>query len=113
MIIATGAEVPQAGARQSLRFEGAGVYYAATAMEAQVCAGDEVVVGAAATPRARRLCFSRRRPARHMLVAATRIGHDVPIFIRRIEDNHRSIAHEYEIAAEGKGISTSPLARQS
>ena len=37
--------VPKAGDRPNLaRFEGAGVYYGATFIEAQVCGGDEVVV---------------------------------------------------------------------
>jgi len=45
------------------QFEGRGVYYAASFMEAQACAGQEVIVVAAATRRVRRLCSSLPTPA--------------------------------------------------
>src|SRR5712691_2265722 len=44
VIIATGAEYRKLPLGGLERFEGAGVYYAATFMEAQLCAGEEVVV---------------------------------------------------------------------
>src|SRR3989454_192263 len=44
VIIATGAEYRRLPIDGLPRFEGAGVYYAATFMEAQLCAGEEVVV---------------------------------------------------------------------
>ena len=44
VIIATGAEYRRLPIDGLSRFEGAGVYYAATFMEAQLCAGEEVVV---------------------------------------------------------------------
>jgi thioredoxin reductase (NADPH) len=44
VIIATGAEYRKPALANLSQFEGAGVYYAATAMEAQLCVGDEVVV---------------------------------------------------------------------
>src|SRR5207244_13651355 len=44
VIIATGAEYRRLPIDNLSRFDGAGVYYAATFMEAQLCAGEEVVV---------------------------------------------------------------------
>jgi len=44
LIIATGADYRKLDVPGRARFDGAGVYYAATKMEAQVCGGDQVVV---------------------------------------------------------------------
>jgi thioredoxin reductase (NADPH) len=44
IIIATGASYRKLAVRDLARFEGAGVYYAATAMEAQLCRGEDVLV---------------------------------------------------------------------
>src|SRR5262249_9671369 len=44
LIIATGAEYRKPPLANLSQFEGAGVYYAATPMEAQLCAGEEVIV---------------------------------------------------------------------
>ncbi len=44
VVIATGAAYRRLGITGTERFEGAGIYYAATPMEAQGCAGDEVIV---------------------------------------------------------------------
>jgi thioredoxin reductase (NADPH) len=44
VIIATGADYNRLDADERERFEGAGVYYAATAMEAQLCRGATVIV---------------------------------------------------------------------
>src|SRR5258706_11170509 len=44
VILATGAEYRRPAIENLSRFLGAGVYYSATAMEAQLCAGEEVVV---------------------------------------------------------------------
>ena len=44
LLIATGADYRKLGVPECERFEGCGVYYAATPMEAQMCRGSEVVV---------------------------------------------------------------------
>jgi thioredoxin reductase (NADPH) len=44
IIIATGAEYRRPALEQLQTFEGAGVYYGATSMEAQLCVGEDVVV---------------------------------------------------------------------
>ena len=44
IVVATGARYRKLDVAGYERFEGAGIYYAATAMEADLCAGDEIVV---------------------------------------------------------------------
>jgi len=44
IVIATGASYRKLGVAGLARFEGAGVYYGATAMEAQLCRGEEVII---------------------------------------------------------------------
>src|SRR5207244_8132686 len=44
VVIATGAEYRRPAIANLSRFEGAGVYYSATFMESQLCAGEEVIV---------------------------------------------------------------------
>ena len=44
IVIATGAQYNKPNVENLERFEGQGIYYAATAMEAQLCTGEEVVV---------------------------------------------------------------------
>jgi hypothetical protein len=44
IVIATGAQYNKPNVENLERFEGQGIYYAATAMEAQLCTGEEIVV---------------------------------------------------------------------
>ena len=44
ILIATGAQYRELPLENMSRFEGAGVYYGATFVEAQLCAGEEVIV---------------------------------------------------------------------
>src|SRR6187200_782873 len=44
IVIATGAEYRKPQCKNLPRFEGAGIYYSATRMEAQLCSGEEVIV---------------------------------------------------------------------
>jgi thioredoxin reductase (NADPH) len=62
VVIASGAQYRKLPLENLSRFEGAGVYYGATQMEAQLCSEEEVIVVGGATPLARLLC-SWRRPA--------------------------------------------------
>jgi thioredoxin reductase (NADPH) len=43
-VIATGAQYNKPNVENLWQFEGQGIYYAATAMEAQLCAGEEIIV---------------------------------------------------------------------
>jgi thioredoxin reductase (NADPH) len=88
IIVATGAEYRKPALDNLSAYEGAGVYYAATAMEAQLCAGEEVVVvggGNSAGQAAVFLAGTARRV--HMLVRGPGLADSMSRYlIRRIEE---------------------------
>jgi thioredoxin reductase (NADPH) len=89
VIIASGAEYRKPPLANLSAFEGVGVYYGATPMEAQLCAGQEVVVvggGNSAGQAAVFLASTARRV--HMLVRGPGLAETMSRYlIRRIEDN--------------------------
>jgi thioredoxin reductase (NADPH) len=91
IIIATGAEYRRLSLENLHQFEGAGVYYGATAMEAQLCVGEDVIVvggGNAAGQAAVFLAQTARQV--HMLVRSEGLANSMSRYlIRRIEDNPR------------------------
>lgn len=89
VIVATGAQYRRPAIDNLSRFEGAGVYYAAMAMEAQLCADEDVIVvggGNSAGQAAVFLAETARRV--HMLVRADGLAGTMSRYlVRRIEDN--------------------------
>jgi thioredoxin reductase (NADPH) len=89
VIIATGAEYRKPALENLSTFEGAGVYYGATPMEAQLCLGEDVVVvggGNSAGQAAVFLASTVRRV--HMLVRGAGLADTMSRYlIRRIEEN--------------------------
>ena len=89
VIVATGARYRKPALANLSTFEGAGVYYGATPMEAQLCVGEEVVVvggGNSAGQAAVFLASSARRV--HMLVRGSGLAETMSRYlIRRIEEN--------------------------
>jgi len=89
IVIATGAFYRKLAVPDLARFEGVGVYYAATAMEAHLCRGEEVIVvggGNSAGQAAVFLAQSVRRV--HMLVRAAGLAETMSRYlIRRIEQS--------------------------
>jgi thioredoxin reductase (NADPH) len=89
VIIATGAQYCRPQLENLSQFEGAGIYYSATFMEAQVCGDEEVVViggGNSAGQAAVFLAQTARRV--HMLVRSAGLAESMSRYlIRRIEDN--------------------------
>jgi thioredoxin reductase (NADPH) len=69
IIIATGAEYRKPTCPEIARFEGVGIYYAATALEARVCEGEDVIVvgGGNSAGQAALFCAQSARRV-HMLV---------------------------------------------
>src|SRR3989440_1230728 len=88
LIIATGAEYRRLPIENLSQFEGAGVYYAATFMEAQLCAGDEVIVvggGNSAGQAAVFLAETARRV--HIVIRSAGLAATMLRYlIRRVED---------------------------
>jgi thioredoxin reductase (NADPH) len=107
VIIATGAEYRRPPLDNLSRFEGAGVYYAAMPMEAQLCVGEEVVVvggGNSAGQAAVFLAETARHV--HMLVRGGGLAETMSRYlIRRIEDNPAITlrTHTEIVALEGNG----------
>jgi len=95
VIIATGAAYRRLSLANLSQFEGAGVYYAATHMEAQLCGGEEVVVvggGNSAGQAAVFLAQSARRV--HVLVRSGGLADTMSRYlIRRIEDHPAIVMH--------------------
>ena len=89
VIIATGAEYRKLPIENLSQFIGAGVYYGATFIEAQLCAGEDVIVvggGNSAGQAAVYLAQTARRV--HMLVRSSGLAETMSRYlIRRIEDN--------------------------
>ena len=103
VIIATGAAYRRLSIENLSRFEGTGVYYAATFMEAQLCSGDEVAIvggGNAAGQAAVFLAESARRV--HIVIRSHGLTATMSRYlIRRIEE-HPAI--ELHVGTEVVGL---------
>jgi thioredoxin reductase (NADPH) len=89
IIIATGAEYRKPSLDDLARFEGAGVYYGATFMEAQLCAGEDVIVVGGGNSAGQAAVYLSQT-ARHVyvLVRSNGLAESMSRYlIRRIEDN--------------------------
>jgi thioredoxin reductase (NADPH) len=89
LIIATGAEYRTLAIDNVRRFEGAGVYFAATPMEGQLCRGDEVVVVGGGNSAGQAAVFlSGVAKQVHLLVRSAGLAeHMSRYLIRRIEES--------------------------
>jgi len=89
IVIATGAEYRRPPCKNLLRFEGAGVYYGATFVEAQVCGGEEVIVVGGGNSAGQAAVFLAETAKRvHMLVRSTGLAASMSRYlIRRIEES--------------------------
>jgi thioredoxin reductase (NADPH) len=107
VVIATGAEYRKLPVADIARFEGAGVYYAATFMESQLCEGEEVIVVGAGNSAGQAAVFLAQTTRRvHLLVRSGRLADTMSRYlIRRIED-HPAIQRHFHteiVALEGNG----------
>ncbi|HEX8694463.1 MAG TPA: FAD-dependent oxidoreductase [Longimicrobium sp.] len=89
VIIATGAEYRRPEIENLARFEGAGVYYGATFIEAQLCRGEEVVVVGGGNSAGQAAVFLAQTARRvHMLVRSGGLAESMSRYlIRRIEQS--------------------------
>jgi thioredoxin reductase (NADPH) len=89
IIIATGAAYRKPSVENLSQFEGAGVYYGATFMEAQLCRGEEVVVVGGGNSAGQAAVFLAQTAKRvHMLVRSNGLAESMSRYlIRRIEQN--------------------------
>jgi thioredoxin reductase (NADPH) len=89
IVIATGAEYRRPPCKNLLRFEGAGVYYGATFVEAQLCGGEEVIVVGGGNSAGQAAIFLAQTTKRvNMLVRSTSLAASMSRYlIRRIEES--------------------------
>ncbi len=89
VIIATGAQYRRPPLENLSRFDGAGVYYAAMPMEAQLCVGEDVIVVGGGNSAGQAAVFLAETATRvHMLVRGEGLADTMSRYlIRRIEDN--------------------------
>jgi thioredoxin reductase (NADPH) len=105
LVIATGAEYRKPPLENLLRFEGVGVYYAATFMEAQLCVDKEVfVIGGGNSAGQAAVFLAQTCRHVHILVRSRGLAETMSRYlIRRIEE-HPGItvhAHSEVVAVEG------------
>jgi thioredoxin reductase (NADPH) len=89
VVIATGARYHRPPLANLCQFEGAGVYYNATFMEAQLCDGDEVIVVGGANSAGQAAVFLAQTVRRvHLLVRSSSLSASMSRYlIRRIEES--------------------------
>lgn len=89
IMIATGAEYRKPPCKNLLRFEGAGVYYGATFVEAQLCGGEEVIVVGGGNSAGQAAVFlAETAKSVHMLVRSGGLAESMSRYlIRRIEES--------------------------
>jgi len=107
VIIASGAEYRRLQIDNLSQFEGAGVYYAATFMEAQLCSGEEVVVVGGGNSAGQAAVFLAQTARRvHMVIRSAGLADTMSRYlIRRIEDHPAIIRHVHTeiVRLEGNG----------
>jgi thioredoxin reductase (NADPH) len=107
VVIATGAQYRKLPVENLSRFEGAGIYYGATAIEAQVCGRDEVVVIGGGNSAGQAAVFLSGTTGHvHILIRSDALATTMSRYlVRRIEENPAITLHtNTEITAlEGNG----------
>ena len=95
VIIATGAEYRRPALDNLSAFEGAGVYYGATFVEAQLCDGEEVIVVGGGNSAGQAAVFLSQSTERvHILVRSRGLAESMSRYlIRRIEENPKIVLH--------------------
>jgi thioredoxin reductase (NADPH) len=107
IVIATGAQYRKLPLENLTRFEGAGVYYGATFVEAQLCGGEEVIVVGGGNSAGQAAVFLAQTAKRvHMLVRSAGLAATMSRYlIRRIEESPTIIFRPQTeiVALEGGG----------
>ncbi len=105
IVIATGAEYRKPPLENLSRFEGAGIYYGATFVEAQLCSGEEVIVVGGGNSAGQAAVFLAETTKRvHLLVRSAGLADTMSRYlIRRIEQTPTIVLqpHTEIVALEG------------
>jgi len=107
VVIATGAEYRKLPIENVSQFEGAGIYYAATFMESQLCVNDEIIIVGAGNSAGQAAVFLAQTCRRvHMVIRSGGLADSMSRYlIRRIEDHPSIERHVYTeiVGLEGNG----------
>ncbi len=107
VVIATGAQYRKPSIENLASFEGAGIYYAATAIEAQLCGQEEVaVIGGGNSAGQAAVFLSATADHVHILIRSGALANSMSRYlIRRIEENPRITLHSHTemTGLEGNG----------
>src|SRR5215210_7768864 len=97
IVIATGVEYRRPPFKNLSRFEGAGVYYGATFVEAQSCGGEEVIVVGGGNSAGQAAVFLAETTKRaHMLIRSAGLAESMSRYlIRRIEETPTIVLHPH------------------
>jgi thioredoxin reductase (NADPH) len=97
VIIATGAQYRKLPVGDLMRFEGVGVYYGATFIEAQLCSEEEVIVVGGGNSAGQAAVFlSETAKQVHVLVRSSGLAETMSRYlIRRIEDSPKITLHTF------------------
>ena len=102
IVISSGAQYNKPKIENLLRFEGQGVYYGATYMEAQLCVDEEVIVVGGGNSAGQAAVFLSQTASKvHMLVRAKNLADTMSRYlIQRLEDNPKiDLRYQTEITA--------------
>jgi thioredoxin reductase (NADPH) len=106
IVIATGAQYRRLPLENLAQFEGVGVYYGATYIEAQLCGNEEVIVVGGGNSAGQAAVFlSEAAKHVHVLIRSGQLADTMSRYlIRRIEDSARITLHTYTevVALEGE-----------
>jgi thioredoxin reductase (NADPH) len=107
IVIATGAQYRKLPLDNLSRFEGAGVYYGATFIEAQLCGDEEVIVVGGGNSAGQAAVFlSETARHVHVVIRSARLAETMSRYlIRRIEESPKITLHSYTevVGLEGDG----------
>jgi thioredoxin reductase (NADPH) len=97
IVIATGAEYRRPPLKNLSRFEGAGIYYGATFVEAQLCSGEEVIVIGGGNSAGQAAVFLAQIAKRvYMLIRSAGLAESMSRYlIRRIEETTTIVLHPH------------------
>ena len=104
IVIATGAQYNKPSVQNLERFEGQGIYYAATFMEAQLCTGEEIIVVGGGNSAGQAATFLAETVKKvYMLVRGKELSETMSRYLiqRIVENPGIELHHQTEIVAVG------------
>ena len=106
VVIAAGAQYNRPSIPNLARFEGVGVYYGATNMEAQLCGGEEIIVVGGANSAGQAVVYLSQFATRvHMVVRSGRLSDTMSRYLIDRVENHPNVSMHYNtevVALEGE-----------